>query len=263
MSDRSCSFLQFGLIVTGEAEREHLPKLFSSLMETQVCHFRIIKFVGQRDPITSPGRKLRMVGSGKIIPDRDEADIGLPARRYLNSRECGLVVLIDDLEHNRRGEAQPVFDRYRRALDTILTKEQESRAAVHFLVNMLEAYYFADAEAVNAALGLEPPLEDYGGDVEAIRNPKSDLKELYPGFEEVRDGGRILDSLNIPHVLSRPDTCAWLRTLFAWCVKALRWYILYELPNLDDQYSLRDGVMSPVTRPQLAAFCTEEDEDGI
>lgn len=246
-----CYFSHFGLIVTGRGEREHLPKLFRSLMATGICTFKVIRFIGQRGPITSPKRKLKMVGSGKIIPDRDEQEIGLPARRYLNADQCHLVVLVDDLERDRRAQAQQVFDRYRLALDTMLTDDQKRRAAMHFLVNMLEAYYFADARAVNAVLGLDPPLEDYQGDVEAISNPKADLKRLYPGFKEVDDGERILDCIDIEHVLSRPDTCAWLRTLFAWCVKVLERYQSHESLSLSDKYQLCDGKLSPITRTQL------------
>jgi hypothetical protein len=251
MNDVPCHFSHFGLIVTGRGEREHLPKLFKSLMATGICTFKVIRFIGQRGPITSSKRRLEMVGSGKIIPDRDEQEIGLPARRYLNAGQCQLVILVDDLEHDRREQAQQVFDRYRLALDTMLTDDQKRRAAVHFLVNMLEAYYFADAQAVNEALNLNPPIDDYSGDVETIRNPKSEIRKLYSDFKEVDDGERILDRTDIEHVLSRPDTCAWLRTLFAWCVKVLERYQSHESLSLSDKYQLCDGKLSPITRTQL------------
>ena len=46
---------------------------------------------------------------------------------------------------------------------------------------MLEAYYFADAQAINAVL--ETSLPDREGDVETIRNPKSNLRaECILGF---------------------------------------------------------------------------------
>ena len=161
-------------------------------------------------------------------------------------------MLVDDLEHHRRDRAQQVFDRYRQALDTILlTTDRIYRASVHFLVNMLEAYYFADANAVNTILGLNPPLEDWSEDVEIIPNPKAELKKLYPGFREVDDGGNILEHLNVEHVLSRSDTCASLRTLFAWCSKVLEKFPDYEALSLIDKYQLRDGELSEVTRPQL------------
>ena len=41
------AFFRFGLIVTGETEEQHLPKLFKSLMETRICNFRVIRRVGQ------------------------------------------------------------------------------------------------------------------------------------------------------------------------------------------------------------------------
>jgi len=247
----SCHFSHFGLIVTGRGEREHLPKLFGSLMATGICTFKVIRFIGQRGPITSAKRKLEMVGEGKTIPDKDATEIGFPARGYLNAGQCHLVVLVDDLEHDRRAQAQQVFDRYRLALDTMLTDDQKRRAAVHFLVNMLEAYYFADARAANAVLDLDPPLEDYQGDVETITHPKADLKRLYPGFREVDDGGKILDRIDVEHVLSRPDTCAWLRALFAWCVKVLERNPSYESLSLSERYRLCDGKLSDITRAQL------------
>ena len=122
-----------------------------------------------------------MTGSGKTIPDRDAQDIGIPAREFLSS-ETNFVILVDDLEADRAGEIRQIFDRYRLALDTILQPDQARRASVHFFVNMLEAYYFADARAVNAVL--ETELEDCEGDVETIRHPKNELKVLYQGFDE-------------------------------------------------------------------------------
>jgi hypothetical protein len=249
-----CYFFHFGLIVTGKGEREHLPRLFRSLVTTTgICTFKVIRFIGQRGPITSEKRKLAMVGSGKIISDRDATEIGFPARRYLSANPCHAVILVDDLEHDRREQAQQVFDRYRLALDTMLTTdEQKRRAAVHFLVNMLEAYYFADAQAINAVLGLD--LEDYAKDVETIRNPKRDIKNLYPGFDEVDDGGKILECIDVAHVLSRPEACAWLRTMFAWCVKVLERYTSCESSSLSEKYRLDDGALSPITRTQLDNF---------
>ncbi len=248
---KPCHYFHFGLIVTGKAERAHLPKLFRSLMSTGICTFQVIQFTGQRRPITSAKKKIAMVGSGKTITDRDQDEIGLPARRYLKDDPCCLVVLVDDLEHGWRERAQEVFDRYRQALNAMLTDSQKIRASVHFLVNMLEAYYFADARATNAILSLNPPLEDYDGDVETIRNPKAEILKLYPAFQEIDDGGKILDVIDIEHVLSRPDTCVWLRTLFAWCAQILEQHPAHESFALPGKYRLRDGILSEITRSQL------------
>lgn len=158
-----------------------------------------------------------MIGSGKRIPDRDATDIGLPARDFLSS-EYSFVVLVDDLEARRSGDIRQVFDRYRLALDEVLRPNQIGRASVHFLVNMLEAYYFADAQALNQVLGTE--IGDYEGDVETIRNPKSKLRGLYQGFNEIMHGRRIVEGLRAHHVLSRKETCASLRTMFAWICRA-------------------------------------------
>ena len=159
-----------------------------------------------------------MIGSGKLIPNKDAEKIGLPSRNFLSSDDR-YVLLIDDLEAKRSQDIQQVFDRYRLALDTMLSESQAHRASVHFLVNMLEAYYFADAQTVNAVLGTD--LVDFEGDVETIRNPKRDLKGFSPGFDEREHGRQIVERLNIPHVLSRADACCSLRTIFAWVYTAI------------------------------------------
>ena len=239
--DQGWRFFRFGLIVTGKTEENCLPSLFRSISATGRCSFTVIRRIGQRSPIGSSRRILRMIGSGKTIPDRDAEDVGFPARAFLSS-ETDFVILVDDLEAGRSGEIQQIFNRYRLALDTMLQPDQVRRASVHFLVNMLEAYYFADARAVNTVLGTE--LEDYEGDVEAIRHPKNELKRLYRGFDEMEHGCRILDTLRVCHVLSRRDTCSSLRTMFAWICKAI------GEPE-GETYQLLEGHYSDVTGDQL------------
>jgi hypothetical protein len=249
-TNEPCNFFHFGLIVTGKAEEDHLPKLFRSLVEKRVCSFKVLRRIGQRNP-REKKRTLKMVGSGKKISDKDQDEIGLPAREYLQSDECCFVILVDDLEKKRRDQMQQVFERYRLALDTILKEKQKRRASVHFLINMLEAYYFADANAVNGALELSTPLEDYEGDVETINNPKADMRKLYPQFNEREVADKVLGLIDILHVLSNTKTCASLRTLFAWCVKVIKQNPLYEERFSLDEYRLNDGVLSDVTKGQL------------
>ena len=196
--DSDWRFVHFGLIVTGKTEQQCLPELFRIMQITGKCAFGVIRKIGQRSP-RSKKRTLQMVGRGKMIPDKDETDIGLPARRFLTSDDR-FVLLVDDLEADRSDHRQEIFDRYRHALDTILVGKAH-RASVHFLVNMLEAYFFADSDAVNSVLGTE--LEDHDGDVETIRNPKALIKRKHRGYNEVDDGCRIIGRLSIHHVLSR------------------------------------------------------------
>ena len=236
-------FFRFGLIVTGQGEEEFLPTLFRSLEATGRCHFKVIRRIGQRSPIQSSRRQLRMLGSGKRIPDRDAVEIGLPSRRFLSSDDR-FVLLIDDLEEGRSTDIQQIFDRYRLALDTMLTANQAHRASVHFLVNMLEAYYFADAQAVNAVLGTD--LVDFDGDVETIPNPKRNLKNLWREFDEREHGRQIVERLNVPHVLSRADTCCSLRTIFAWI------YVAIGEPDCEIR-PLLDGCYNETTRGQNLA----------
>ena len=244
-----CAYFHFGLIVTGETEEQHLPKLFRALMESGICTFEVIRRVGQLKVITSVER-LKALGNGKDIPSID-AKIGLAARKYLMTDVYHFVLLIDDLEYDRRDQEQQVFNRYRLALDTILN-DLKHRASVHFLVNMLEAYYFANTQAINAIL--KTSLSDDEGDVEEIRHPKNKLKGLYSCFDEIKHGGAILNKTNIEHILSRPDACASLRTLFAWCVKVLETYSDHDCVDFYDKYRLHDGKLCEITGTQLDNF---------
>ena len=243
------AFFRFGLIVTGETERQHLSKLFKSLMGAGFCNFKVIRRVDQLGAITS-AKRLEGLRNGKDLLDKDEK-IGVAVRRDLTTDGYDFILLIDDLEHNRRDQAQQIFDRYRTALDTVLN-DLKHRVAVHFLVYMLEAYYFADVKTTNTVLGIS--LSDCGDDVETIRNPKSDLRQMYPSFDVINDGGRILAQIDIEHVLSRPDTCASLRTLFAWCVEALAQHPNFDRADFEDKYNLHDGKLSEITGMQLGNF---------
>ena len=241
-SGQTWQFAQFGLIVTGRGERSFLPAFFRSLMATGRCHFSVVRQIGQRSPITSPRRRLTMAGTGKTIPNKDQDEIGLPARRFVQGRSNAFVLLIDDLEHDRSPQAQAVLQRYRDALDTMLGNSK-CRASVHFLVNMLEAYYFADVQAINSVLGTS--LQDYVGDVEAIRHPKNELRKIVPHFRETTHGEAIVQELDLAKVLDDPMTCAALRTLFVWCWRAMG---LGET----SQFCLDRGILYVATGPQLA-----------
>jgi hypothetical protein len=234
-------FLRFGLIVTGKGEEQFLPSLFRPLMATGRCTFEVIRRIGQRSPITSTKRQLTMVRTGKVMTDKDEEEIGLTARRYLIKRTNSFVLLVDDLEGDRASHQADVFRRYRDVLDRMLG-DHRHRVSVHFLVNMLEAYFFADARAVNAVLGTD--LQNFAEDAETIPHPKNDLKTLFRGYDEIEHGRQILAQLNLPLVLSSADTCASLRTMFAWCSRALG-----EPPT--DLFQLAQGRYNPVTQPQI------------
>jgi hypothetical protein len=193
-----------------------------------------------------------MVGSGKTIPTRDEQELGLPARRFLRERPSHFLVLIDDIERDRRPYIEAVFARYRKAFDTMLRPDERSRAAVHFFANMLEAYYFADSRAVNKALGCCVLAQDHHGDVEEISHPKNDLKALIRGFDERTHGAEIVALLDLDHVLGNPKTCGFLRALFGWCVeKSLATAEIFD-DQLQTRYGLPDGRQEPLTKNQVA-----------
>lgn len=236
-------FVRFGLLVTGRGEESFLPKLFRSLAATGHCTFEVAGRIPQLSPVRSAVRRLKIEHRG--IPTKDE-EIGLAARRYLQRGDNHFVVLIDDLEAGRAAEMEAVFRRYRTAIDTLLGPlGWSSRASVHFFVNMLEAYYFADVDATNSVLGTQ--LVHDAGDVEAIRHPKNLLNQACPHFDEVKHGEEIVARLNLKTVLLQPGACASLRSLIAWCHKAM------GEPFADD-YCLANGVLHPVTHSQAEAL---------
>jgi Domain of unknown function (DUF4276) len=249
----TCPFFRIALLVTGKGEEQFLPKLFRSLEAERQCTFKVARRVPQLRPITSDKRKREIVGSGKKITSRDE-EIGLTARAFL-SNGFDYVILVDDLERDHIDQVESVFQRYRAALDTILQPVRfNDRASVHFLVNMLEAYYFAHAAAVNRVLGTE--LRDFEGDVESIRHPKNDLKKLHRAFDEIEHGRLILEQLDVPHVLSDPSTCRSLRTLFAWCSKAIG-------RAFNDVYQLKEGSYYSVTLRQIDQLPARRPQHGV
>jgi hypothetical protein len=244
----------FGLLVTGVGEGKFLPKLFQSLRNVGPFRFEVIRKIEQLRPRSSPPLPRLAIPSGNIpLPTRDE-ELGLWVRGYLQTAPNRVVMVIDDLEFDWKDKAAETFSRYRLAIDTIIKDpKMQRRASVHFLVMMLEAYFFADSKAVNEALGAEILVSDYAGDVESIRHPKGDLKNALNSYDEVRNGDEIIGRLNVKHVLSDPQTCASLRTLFAWCIEA----ILEFYPEFQGQfpdYKLEDGIQFSVTNGQLTAL---------
>lgn len=191
-----------------------------------------------------------MAGTGKTIPDRDEQDIGLPARHFLRNQPCHFLLLIDDVEEGRRGVIKEVFIRYRTAMDTLLLSDEKQRAAVHFFANMLEAYYFAHSAAVNQALGSTVLEGDHAGDVELIRHPKNELKDRWHGFDERAHGALIVDRLDLEHVLANPQTCAYLRSLLAWCVRQLHARCQVWDSDLGQRFQLQAGTRESLTDHQ-------------
>jgi len=251
--DCSWDIIRFGLFVTGEGERQFLPDLFRILQKSGLCDFEIVAKIEQVRP-RGAKRQQELRLAGKKIPDKD-AEIGLRARRYLQQKSNSYILVIDDLEKSGRDAVSDIFQRYRDALDTILI-DLKDRASVHFFVNMLEAYYFADSRAINTVMQLNPPLLDHPGDVEEIDHPKSELKHLLRSnyhiyFDEVEHGKQIVPDLNIEHILSKPDYCKSLRTIFVWCIEKLRRHSGYgytSLPKIREQIQ---GQVFSVTQGQF------------
>ena len=126
---------------------------------------------------------------------------------------------------------------------------------MHFLVNMLEAYFFADPHALKRALGLEIAAHD--GEVEDIPNPKSLLKKHFPDYRERQHGGQVLEQIDLHAVLADPESCAWLRSCVRWVVQALRAGLDGSQHSLLQETKtachLEDGRCVPLTLEQKVA----------
>ena len=242
-------FVRFGLLVTGECEQRALPDLFRSLMQECACQFEVIARVRQLDPVTSLKGSQRQRRKGGELSRRDE-EIGLRARNWLNRHPDGFLLLIDDVESDRRPRIRAVFERYQAAIQTLLI-DRAGRASVQFLANMLEAYCFGDVDATNAVLGTT--IAAATNCVEQIRNPKRELQKI-SSYRETTDGPAILRRLDARTVLGDHTTCPFLRSTFAWCWKALG-----RAPGAE--YRLQDGIHSHITGPQLASLPEPEPDN--
>ncbi len=209
-------------------------------MENGKCYFVETRFVKQFRPRTSSAT-LTVSGTNKGILNVYQEGIGLPARKLFLENRCDFVILVDDLERAHADQVGSVFSLYRGIFDSIC-RPQANRAAVHFLVNMLEAYFFVDTVTTNAVLGttLVAPLTD----VEKIAHPKNELKALCSGFDEIEHGGLILQQIDLDVVLADPNTCCSLRTLIKWCMLAIN-------EPITERFQLLSGKLNPVTEPQL------------
>lgn len=255
MNDSTWKFIKIGLVVTGEGEREFAADLFQSILETGKCTFPILRQTGQRRAIRDE-RQRAYNATGKVIPDRD-AEIGAQIRGWLRQNDSHFAIWLDDLESAHRSEAAGKFSRLRKAVDVMLAKEPKlkPRFSAHLLVNMLEAYYFAQASAVNEVL--ETTLTNHVGDCENIPHPKNELKRLAraagKSFDEKADGAKIVPKLDIESILGNPNSCRALRTLVAWC-----WEALGEART--DRFQLNDGIYWDITARQL---CEQPAPDRI
>lgn len=254
---------RFGLIVTGEAEEKGISGLFKSLTMTGLCSFSVICRIHQSRKSTNLINKslpvARVVRTIKPEtrpePDKDELEISYPAKKFLNGtkpNERRFVILLDDLEHDRLNDMKEIFEHLLFILRKAMNDEQRTRASVHFLVMMMEAYFFADAAALKKILNLD--REDYKEDVEMIRNPKSDFKDILSScngisYKETEHGVSLLKAVNIEKVLSNPKTCASLRSLFKWCVSKLNNHPQFHTVAIPD-FKLADGIVSALTDGQ-------------
>ncbi len=241
-------FVHFGLVVTGDGERAAMPHFLRALTSEGHCTFRVIRQTGQVTQ-RSPARKARDISSGKLIPDRD-ANVALEIRRHVSRSEDNCAIWIDDLEDDRRANAKDELSRLLTAIDQIVGVNPgwRARCSAHFMVNMLEAYFFGDVETVNSVLGTA--LTDHVGDCENIRHPKNELKhaakQLGVGrkFDEMTHGVEIAKKIDLAQVLSKPQCCRALRTLVTWCTQMIG-------EPTADRFQIPTGVFWDVTVDQL------------
>lgn len=250
---------EFIIAVTGHAEVDCVPILLRRVLPEWACGAQIekVRRVPQRPRLRIRGRK-----GGQLIEGMDDHQrLVREVPKLLGGGKARFFVWIDDLESGEdRQNPQPHFNYYRELMDGGIHEPLRSRCSIHFLANMLEAYFLADTAAVNQ-VDISPSgqsgqpqflsLADHSGDCESIKNPKAVLKDAVnqecptSKFDEIAHGHAIVRKLNLDHILSNPQTCRALRTLVAWC-----WEAIGEPRS--DKFRLTDGVYWDITAGQLS-----------
>jgi hypothetical protein len=245
------AFYRFGLLVTGIGEREGLPSLLRQLNDDGHSTFKVVAKIEQLSPRSAQAFvPLKVTGKQQNLPSRDQ-ELALRVRAALQGN-LDFVILVDDLEQSRRQQVEAVIDRYSTAGRLLLKDNEKHRFAVHLLVNMMEAYFFADTNAVEHVLGYKVVSPD--ADVENIGHPKSVLKDQSDGaYDEREHAPQLLETLNLETVLGCPTTCRSLRTLVSWCVRAKR-----QLPSA--RFNLAEGELYQPTASQLDELPPVEQE---
>lgn len=245
-------FYRFGLLVTGKGEREGLPNLLRQINDDAHSTFKVVAKIEQLSPRSAQAFvPLKVTGKQQSLPSRDQ-EIALRVRSELQGG-LDFIILVDDLEQARRGQVDAVVDRYSKAGKLLLKDEEKHRFAVHLLVNMMEAYFFADPPAVEHILGCNVISPD--ADVEDIGHPKSVLKDQSNGaYDEREHAPQLLGALNLETVLGCPTTCRSLRTLVSWCVRAKR-----QIPSA--RFNLAEGELYQPTASQLEELPPVENQE--
>lgn len=172
--------ISVGLIVTGESERIGLAPALGRLFPQAtfaVVPGRVDGFTSRRIPatFTPPAPELGDTNEQKLI------NTLLGAITDRNS-SFDYAIVIDDLETENWGHAAVVTSYIRQVIEHILAREtQRSRdlmrekCSFHLLHPMLEALFFGDANALDAA-GASPtyPVQRAPGDVEQFTATDAD-----------------------------------------------------------------------------------------
>lgn len=245
MSNAGWRHFKIRLFVTGQSEFAVLPRMLSELTLSGRCS--ITPEIAFKQLGVSTKRLVNR--SGKAVAGKAE-QIGLKIRGWIQASTENLAIIVDDLEHERRGEAASLFKRYNDAVLPFLNVDPSfvRRFSVHFLVNMLEAYYFRQVAVINEVCGTTMPSHE--GNVENLRHPKNRIddaiRQVNPRqrFREIDDGREIAKKLSLTTILDDPKSCRALRTLVAWIVERIG-------DGSADRYRLREGEYWDITVGQL------------
>ncbi len=172
-------FFRFALIVTGKGERAGIDRFLRAIHADGQSTCTVTDRVPQLIPVGEKkraARELKMVGKGGRLEGRDE-QIGLIVRS-LCFRGFDYVILIDDLEKSGRNDVEKRVERYVTAGRGLIADDRPWRFSVHFLVNMMESYFFADTNPASEVLGAPVSAPAEFPDVEDIPHAKSLLREL-------------------------------------------------------------------------------------
>lgn len=239
--------IEFILAVTGHTEvkcaarivRKSLPNL------PRRVEVDVVRRVPQRPRIRL---RNKTPTRSQIIPDHQKLALDLP--KLLAQNPDRYFLWLDDLEKGEdRQNPTSHYRYYRDLIEGAVTGDFRRRCSVHFLVNMLENYFFGHTSVVNEVL--KTSLTDHDGDCENIRSAAGKLNEFAKSvsqssqYHKTTHGTEIARKLDIERILGNPQTCRALRTLVAWC-----WNTVGEQPT--GRFQLAEGSFWSITAVQLS-----------
>jgi hypothetical protein len=234
------------IYVTGESEEACLETFFHALCDHtdekgdfSKIHFKVVERFQQFPAKPSTKTKIKDASREEELGIRIRADL----RRQQQLKRDAYVIILDDLEWDRREAFAILLERYLKAYE-VLPAQNRWRGSAFYLIMMLEAYFWADLEATSKTLQIE--LTKQAGDPEAIRHPKNDLNAEIRShskntcsYKEIDDSLAIARAIDLKLILSDKAACCSLRAIVRWCTLAAQRPLTEDYQLQEGQYDIR------------------------